>query len=393
MDAGKSEKGAFSMKVRHILSHCVVAILATALTLFFAVPQQDPGIGKLQALETLIDGKFVEEYDETVMYDAAASAMIDSLGNRWSYYIPASEYQSYLEQMKNAYVGIGVTIVVREDGYIDIQKVEPGGPAQEAGIQPGDILVGVEGQDVASMTLEEVKNLVRGKAGTQVQLQLRRGEETLTLNVYRKEIQTVVASGTMLMGKVGLVQIVNFDSRCMSETLTAVKQLLDQGAQALIFDVRYNPGGYKDEMVGILDYLLPKVAVFRSVDYTGKEEVDYSDEKCLDIPMAVLVNQDSYSAAELFAAALQEYEVAVVVGEHTTGKGHYQNTYRLPDGSAAVLSVGRYTTPKGVNLDGVGIAPDVEVLVEEELYWQIYAGNVPPEKDPQIQAALAALLE
>jgi len=381
------------MKVRHILSHCVVAILASALTFFFAVPQQDPEIQKLQALSDLIDAKFVEEYDEGVMYDWAASAMIDSLGNRWSYYISADEYASYMEQMKNAYVGIGVTIVEREDGYIDIQKVEPGSPAQEAGIQPGDILVGVEGNDVASLTTDEVKSRVRGEAGTQVQLQLRRGEKTLDLSVYRREIQTVVASGTMLEGNVGLVQIVNFDSRCKSETLAAVEELLKQGATALIFDVRYNPGGYAEEMVGVLDYLLPEGPLFCSVDYNGKEHVDYSDETFLNIPMAVLVNQDSYSAAEMFAAALQEYEAAIVVGQHTTGKGHYQNTFRLPDGSAAVLSVGRYTTPNGVNLDGVGIAPDVEALVEEDLYWQIYAGNVLPQDDPQVQAALEALKE
>ena len=379
------------MKVRHILSHCVVAILTAALTFFFAVPQQDPGIQKLQVLENIIDAKFVEEYDETTMYDWAAGAMIDSLGNRWSYYIPASEYQSYLEQMENAYVGIGVTIVVREDGYIDIQKVEPGSPAQEAGILPGDILTGVEGTDVSQMAVEEVKAQVRGKKGTRVQLQLRRGEQMLDLSVERREIRTAVATGTMLEGNVGLVKIVNFDGRCKQETLAAVEGLLDQGATALIFDVRYNPGGYKDEMVGILDYLLPEGALFRSVDYQGKEDVDYSDEKHLDIPMAVLVNRDCYSAAELFAAALQEYDAAVVVGEHTTGKGHYQNTFRLPDGSAAVLSVGRYTTPNGVNLDGVGIAPDVEALVEEELYWQIYAGNVLPQADPQVQAALKAL--
>ena len=382
------------MKIRQILSHTVVAVLAWALTMFIAVPQQtDPGIRKLQALENCIEGKFVEEYDETAMYDAAASAMIDSLGNRWSYYIPASEYSAYLEQMNNTYVGIGVTIVVREDGYIDIQKVEPGSPAQEAGIQPGDILIGVEGKDASTMTTDQVKGMVRGEKGTAVQLKLRRGEEILELSVLRKEIQTVVASGTMLEGNVGLVQIVNFDSRCKKETLTAVQDLLQQGAKALIFDVRYNPGGYKDEMVGILDHLLPEGALFRSVDYNGKEEVDYSDAAHLDIPMAVLVNQDSYSAAELFAAALQEYEAAIVVGQHTTGKGHYQNTFRLPDGSAVVLSVGRYTTPKGVNLDGVGIAPDVEVPVEENLYWQIYAGNVLPQDDPQIQAALKALTE
>lgn len=379
------------MKIRNILSYIAVAVAASVLTLYTVAPQQDPGIGKLQALENLIEDKFVEEYDETAMYDAAASAMIDALGNRWSYYIPASEYQSYVEQMKNAYVGIGATIVLREDGYIDIQKLEPGSPAQEAGIQPGDILIAVEGTDISTLTVDEAKNLVRGNAGTRVQLQVRRGEELLDFSVERREIQTIVATGTMLEGNVGLVQIVNFDSRCEDETLAAVKDLLNRGAQALIFDVRYNPGGYKDEMVGILDYLLPEGPLFRSVNYEGKEDVDNSDPKHLDIPMAVLVNGDTYSAAELFAAALQEYEAAIVVGEHTTGKGHYQNTFRLPDGSAAVLSVGRYCTPKGVNLDGVGIAPDVEVPVDEELYWQIYSGYVLPQDDPQIQAALEAL--
>ena len=379
------------MKIRNILSHIAVAVAASVLTLYMVAPQQDPGIGKLQALENLIEDKFVEEYDETAMYDAAASAMIDALGNRWSYYIPASEYQSYVEQMKNAYVGIGATIVLREDGYIDIQKLEPGSPAQEAGIQPGDILIAVEGTDISTLTVDEAKNLVRGNAGTRVRLQVRRGEEVLDFSVERREIQTIVAAGTMLEGNVGLVQIVNFDSRCEDETLAAVKDLLNRGAQALIFDVRYNPGGYKDEMVGILDYLLPEGPLFRSVNYEGKEDVDNSDPKHLDIPMAVLVNGDTYSAAELFAAALQEYEAAIVVGEHTTGKGHYQNTFRLPDGSAAVLSVGRYCTPKGVNLDGVGIAPDVEVPVDEELYWQIYGGYVLPQDDPQIQAALEAL--
>ncbi len=380
------------MNIRRVLSYIAVAAAASVLTLFFAVPRQDPGVQKLRALEAIIEEKFIEEYDRTDIYDGAAAGMIDALGNRWSYYIPADEYNSYLEQMKNAYVGIGVTIVQREDGYIDIQKVEPGSPAMEAGIQPGDVLTGVEGQNVAEITLEEVKNLVRGKPGTQVNLELRRGQEKLNLPVTRREIQTVVATGTMLEGNIGLVKIVNFDSRCEKETLEQVEKLLGQGATALIFDVRYNPGGYKDEMVGILDYLLPEGPLFRSVNYEGKEEVDSSDEKHLDIPMAVLVNRDSYSAAELFAAALQEYEAALVVGEHTTGRGHYQNTYRLSDGSAVVLSVGRYCTPKGVNLDGVGIAPDVESLVDEETYIAIYADQVQPQDDPQVQAALDALL-
>lgn len=387
------------MKVRHILSHCVVAILASALTFLIAMPpfslfsvsQQDPGVAKLQELKSIIDANFVDEYDEKTMYDWAASAMVDSLGNRWSYYIPAEEYVALSDRRKNVYVGIGVTILQREDGYIDIQVVEPGGPAQEAGVQPGDILVAVEGNDVAAMTLDQVGDLVRGERNTQVQLQLRRGEELLTLSVYRKEIPTPVAVGTMLEGNVGLVQIANFDSRCADETMAEVKSLLAQGATALIFDVRYNVGGYVDEMVNILDQLLPEGPLVHYVDYAGRKSVDTSDKDFLDIPMAVLVNQDSYSAAELFAAVLQEYEAAVVVGQHTVGKGYFQYTYQLSDGSAVLLSAGRYATSKDVNLDGVGITPDVEVEVDEELYWQIYGGFVPLQEDPQVQAALNAL--
>ena len=319
--------------------------------------------------------------------------MIDALGNQWNFYISAEEYESFAQARKNVYVGIGVSIVQREDGYIDIQQVTPDSPAQEAGIQPGDILVGVEGNDVAALTLDEVGNLISGEKNTKVQLQLRRGEETLDLSVYRKEIKTAVATGTMLEGNVGLVQIANFDARCEDETLAAVDALLKQGATALIFDVRYNPGGYVDEMLGVLDYLLPEGPLFRTVNYAGIEDVDYSDRSYLDMPMAVLVNQDSYSCAEMFAAALQEYEAAIVVGHHTIGKGYYQNTFLLSDGSAVSLSVGRYSTPNGVNLDGVGIAPDVEVLVDDEMYVKIYVGYISPQDDPQIQAAVDALMQ
>lgn len=380
------------MKVRHILSHCVVAILASALTFCFAVPEQNAELQKLQELENLIDAEFVyDDYDLGLMYDAAAAAMVDSLGNQWSYYIPADLYDDYENMMDNSYVGIGVTIITREDGYIDIQKVEPDGPAQEAGVMPGDILVAVEGKDISQMTVDEVKNMIVGEKNTQVKLQLRRGEELLDLSVYRRSIKVTVATGTMLEGNVGLVQITNFDSRSKSETLAVIEELLKQGAQALIFDVRYNPGGYTRETVGILDYLLPEVVVFRSQDRYGNESVEKSDAKCLDMPMAVLINADSHSSAELFAVALQEHGAAIVVGEQSMGKCHYQYTYQLSDGSAVVLSAGTYTSPKGESMES-GVTPDVAVPVDELMYWQIYAGYVTPQDDPQIQAAREALL-
>ena len=141
----------------------------------------------------------------------------------------------------------------------------------------------------------------------------------------------------------------------------------------------------------LLDYLLPEGNLFQTVDSLGREMLDTSDEKWLDVPMAVLVNADTYSAAEFFAAALQEYEAAVIVGEQTSGKGYFQNTFPLVDGSAVALSTGKYFTPKGVSLEGVGITPDILSTVDEDTYWQIYYNQIPPEEDPQIAAAIAAL--
>ena len=167
--------------------------------------------------------------------------------------------------------------------------------------------------------------------------------------------------------------------------------MTEQGAKALLFDVRNNPGGYKDELVKVLDYLLPEGEVFRTEDYLGRESVDYSDGDFVDMPMAVLVNLHSYSAAEFFAAALMEYDAAVVVGEKTYGKGYFQTTYALKDGSAVNLSIGKYYTPKGNSLAGVGIQPDVEEIVDAETAAAISAGTLEPSQHPQIQAAIAAL--
>ena len=372
-------------------SYVLVAVLATLATL--AVTAYPGGISssKLDQLESLILERFIGEKDQTAMEDAAAEAMVDSLGDRWSYYIPASEYDAYQEQMENAYVGIGVTIEQVEHEGFRITEVQEGGSAREAGIQTGDLLIAVDGQDVREMTAGEVRTLVRGDEGTAVSLTMLRREESMTLSVERRQLQTVVAAGRMLTDSVGLVTIENFDSRCAEETIAAIEALQEQGAQKLIFDVRNNPGGYVTELVEVLDYLLPEGELFRSVDYTGKENVEYSDENCLDMPMAVLVNGDSYSAAEFFAAALQEYGVADVVGEKTCGKGYFQTTIRLRDGSAVGLSVGKYFTPNGVSLAGVGITPDEVVPVDEETAVAIRYDQLEPQDDPQIQAALALL--
>ena len=380
--------------IRKILSYVLVAALASAVSFAIASGNQPeiPGPTKLEQLESLIQELFIGDVDTVAMEDAAARAMVDSLGDQWSHYMSAKEFADYKEQMNNAYVGIGITILAQagEEGF-EVIRVEPNGPAREAGLQMGDILIGAEDTDFTGMTSSEAGAIIKGEAGTTVRVKVLRGGQPMEFTVERRQIQVQVARGEMVTADTGLVTIVNFDSRCAEETLAAIETLLSQGAEKIIFDVRNNPGGYKDELVKILDYLLPEGPLFRSENYAGKVTVDESGSSCLDIPMAVLVNENSYSAAEFFAAALSEYEAAVVVGTRTSGKGYYQNTFELKDGSAVGLSVGKYSTPNGVNLANVGITPDVVVEVDEETFAKIYNSLLPAAEDPQIAAALEAL--
>ena len=380
-------------KFQQILSYILVAALASAISLFAAdYAWSQKRVSKLDQLSGLIDERFIGEADRTAYEDAAADAMVKALGDEWSYYIPASQLRAHQENSNNAYVGIGITITVREegDGFL-VKKVNAGGSAEEAGMLPGDVIVEIEGQNAAGMTADEARDLVRGEPNTQVQLKVQRGEEVLSMTVTRTEVLTPVATGQMLDGNIGLITIVNFDARCYDESKAAIDQLLKEGAVSLIFDVRNNPGGYKDEMVKLLDDLLPEGVLFRAEDYKGNVQTDKSDADFLDIPMAVLVNEYSYSAAEFFAAALMEYDAATVVGQKTYGKGYFQTTIYLNDGSAVGLSVGKYTTPDGKNLASVGIIPDIVVEVDDETDMAIYAGILDPELDPQIQAAVKAL--
>ena len=373
------------------LSYILVAALASVLTL--GIWGSD--YSKIEEIKDYVDLYFIGDADMSKAEDAAAAAMIYALDDKWSYYISAEEYASYEENKNNAYVGIGITIVVREDGTgEDITQVSPGSSAQKAGILPGDILIKVDDNSIAGMDNDQVAALVRGEEGTTLTVTVLRDGEEKDFTLKRQTIQVQVATAQMLEGNIGLIQINNFNANCAKETIAAIEDLQEQGATKLIFDVRNNPGGYVDEMLKILDYLLPEGVIFRDLDYRGNEGEEKSDKSCLELPMAVLVNGSSYSAAEFFAACLQEKQWATVVGENTTGKGHFQNTFRLSDGSAINISTGKYFTPNGVNLtDTQGIVPDVVEKVDEETAALIYADAISAAEDPQIQTAVKYLQE
>lgn len=388
-------------KIQKILLGLVLVLFGAAITFVITYTEltkayesmidsvhENAILSKCAEVEAVIDHYYVGETNATELADAAADAMVTATGDRWSYYISAEDYQSHLEQMANEYVGIGVTISLDEktEGFAIIDVTE-GGPAEEAGVQVGDIVIRVDGTDVRGMEVAEVKTLVRGAEGTSVELTLLRSEETVVLDVERRTIEQVVATGTMLDDRVGYVEIVNFDGKCAEQTIAAIETVLEQGAESLIFDVRNNPGGYQSELVEVLDYLLPEGVLFRMKYYNGEEKVDYSDEDCLNLPMAVLINEDSYSAAEFFAAALQEYDAAEIVGMQTCGKGYFQNTYPLSDGSAVVLSSGTYYTPNNLSLTDIGVVPDVVVEMNDEDYYDLYYGLLAIEDDAQLLEA------
>ena len=356
--------------------------------------EDSPVQAKAAEVQEIIETYFIDDYDEDTLADGAASGMVDATGDEWSYYLSADEVAAYEESMANAYVGVGITITEdAEAGGMRVEEVVSGGPAEEAGIRMGDLLLAVEGEDVLPLGIDGTRNLVRGEEGTRVNMHFSRNGSEYDVSVERRSIETPVVTGELLDENIGYIKIDNFDERSAAETIAFVKDLIGQGAEALLFDVRFNPGGYADELVKVLDYLLPEGDLFRSVDYAGREEVDTSDASCVELPMSVLVNEDSYSAAEFFAAALQEYEWATIVGSQTYGKGNFQTAFYLSDGSMVNLSIGKYYTPGGKSLSETGVTPDVVVDLDDEQYALLYYNALEQADDPQFQAAIDTLTQ
>ena len=377
-------------KVLIVLSYVLVAALACGATLFFVSASTD--YNKLEDLENLILTSFAGDADKTKIEDAAADAMVNAMGDRWSYYIPAAELPSFLENSE--YVGIGVTVQATDDNSgLMVIAVQPGGPAEEAGVQVGDVIIQVDGESAQDRTVTEISAMIKGEEGTVVSITVLRSGEGITMSMTRKRMETTVASSKLLNEHVGLVTIQNFDERCADETIAAIKALLNQGADMLLFDVRNNPGGYVDELTKVLDYLLPEGNLIRTVGTDGSDETVTSDADCVKVPMAVLVNENTYSAAELFAVDLSEYGVARIFGQKTSGKGFFQQVFQFSDGSAAGISVGRYYTSQGNNLEGIGLTPDEEIKLDDESEALLYNGMLEPENDAQLQAALSYLMD
>lgn len=332
-------------------------------------------------IEKIINENYIGDVNDDTLYNAAASAMVRSIDDKWSYYMSPEEYAAYKLSSSNEYAGIGVSVKLNDKGKFEIFAVEDGTPAATAGLNVGQTIVSVDGQATDGMSTTELQELIRSKLNKNFPMVVadeKGNESSVTIScevIYKNPI-----SSKMLENNIGYIKIANFEAGSSEGTIGAIEKLTAEGAKSFIFDVRDNPGGLVSELVSLLDYLLPDGDLFVSVDKAGKETVKTSDKVCLSTKMAVLVNENSYSAAEFFAAALQEYDWATIVGEHTTGKARSQVTIELSNGGAIHISTNKYLTPKRVDLaEAGGIKPDIE------------AHNTEKDTKVQLNAAIKAL--
>ena len=347
---------------------------------------------KLKTVADIVEKHFVADYKEADAIESALAGYVDGLGDTWSAYYTAEQTAAIAEDEANSYVGIGVTYSVEEATKYQITGVTAGGPADLAGILPGDRLVSADGIAVDSLkSTDELAAIVKGEAGTVVTIVVRRGEEELTFAITRDTVRTYSVTSALLENNVGYIAIADFDNGVDEEVAAHLQSLQAQGAKGFVFDVRNNPGGYLKMMCNILDTLLPEGIIITTVDKAGSQTPYTSDAEYLDAPLVVITNEYSISAAEFFAAALQEYGVATVVGQKTSGKGYSQQTFELGDGSSVHISTTRYYTPKGNSLAETGVIPDQTVEMSLEDIYALSSGKLEQAEDEQLQAAIQSL--
>ena len=346
------------------------------------------------ALLSRIDELYIGDYDEKDVAAAANGAAVYSLGDRWSFYMTPEEYVSYLDSVNNRFVGIGIIAIVDEEtGGMLVNSVYRGSAAEAGGLAAGDIIIGIDGEDITSAEFEEMRLLLSRQVGESVDLTVKRaGGVTEKLTVIYSYIFVDPVIYEMMENGIGYIQLANFENGSASSFIAAVDDCISRGAFAFIFDVRSNGGGKVAEMTRILDYLLPEGEIFVAVDRGGTEEITKSGPGMIDMPCVVLVDRYSFSAAEYFAATLKEYGYASVVGEQTTGKDRSQVTVTLPGGGALHISSAKFLTKDRVSLYEVGgLTPDHQVGLTDDEFELFMTGNLEKESDPQFLKAVELL--
>ena len=320
---------------------------------------------KLSYLKKLIDETYLHDVKEKDLNEGIYKGYVEGLGDQYSAYYDKKETKELTESLDGSFSGIGAVMTQdASSGVITITRVYDDSPAKKAGIKTGDILYRVEEKTVTGKDLDKVVSWIKGKKGTKVNLTLLRGtnSDKIKVTATRDVINVETVKYKVLENQIGYISISEFDSVTGAQFAKALKQLQKKNIEGLVVDLRNNPGGSLSTVCDILDSILPKGLIVYTKDKNGKKEEYTSDEKHrLNLPMSVLVNGQSASASEIFAGAVQDYGKAEIIGTQTYGKGVVQNLFDLKDGTCVKLTTSEYFTPKGRNIDGKGITPDVKI--------------------------------
>ncbi len=346
---------------------------------------------KLAAVDDIYRTMYVGKIDDDYLMDEVIRGYVYGTGDKYAYYLNEEEYADLIADTNAEMQGVGIYVIWSNE-LIEIISVMPDSPALKAGLEPGDLIVYVGGESVAELGYNASVNRLRGEAGTKAEFSVLRDGELIDFSIERGYVneQTVMSHVCETDPSIGVVRILSFDLGTPDQFTAACESLLSGGCKKLIFDVRYNPGGDLRSIVAILDYLLPEGPIVRIIDSDGKEQVYSSDASSLDVPMAVLVNGSTASAAELFSSALQDYDKADLIGTVTYGKGTVQTILSLPDNTGLGISHSMYYPPFSDNFEGVGVQPDYVVEQDEALAGKnIY--KITDAEDTQLQKAAAVL--
>ncbi len=344
---------------------------------------------KTSVLQNIIDRYFLFDEDMTKVEDGIYAGMMNGLGDPYTVYYTKEEYKALNEDTEGKYSGIGAVVSQNPNTkIITIVKIFDNSPANDAGLQVGDIIYKIDGEEVAGTDMDIlVKTKIRGEEGTSFKMTVLRGDERkeVELDLIRRSIEVETVAGKMLDNNIGYIAVSQFDAVTSEQFKSNIESLQSQGMTKLIVDLRGNPGGLLDQVVDMLDYILPDGLVLYTEDKYGKREEYYSDGSHeLKIPMVVLVNENSASASEVFTATFRDFEWGTVVGKTTFGKGIVQNVLPLGDGTAVKITTQHYYPPSGYDLHKVGIKPDLEVDLNE-------GAKIGTDSDNQLSAAIDIL--
>lgn len=348
-------------------------------------------INKLKVLEQTIDEYYyLEEITDEELSDGLYKGMVSALGDPYSEYYTAEELQIIMEQMEGTYFGIGAYVSLdSEFNMPKIAGVIEGSPAEEADLRTDDLIYEVDGESTYGLSLTKAVSMIKGPEGTEVVLTIYRDGEYMTVPLTRRKVDAPNVEYEMLEDNMAYIQIVEFGDSTVDQFADALATMKGSGMEGLILDLRGNPGGSLTAVVDMCRMILPKGLIVYTEDKYG-ERVEYSCDgtRQLQVPLVVLVDGNSASASEIMAGAIKDYGIGTLVGTTTFGKGIVQQVLPFKDGSAIKLTVSSYYTPKGNNIHGIGIEPDVECVFDGEAYY-----NTEEHFDNQLDKAKEILRE